>query len=583
MIIVVSFVDGVSISDILSTSQYEIPPFQRDYSWKKDQITEFWSDAKEVFDYNQDTYFFGPIVLISSAQSKIVKIVDGQQRITSFQILICVIRDILSNNGDEHNASELKTFLFPPLRTDRPRLKLNENNNDFFKNVILKEMDPDEKIFEYKTVKSNEKTLYANYKELYGLVKEKFYTSGKKNVAEENQKLFQFVKQILDAFRLYKITVEDEDHAFKLFATLNQRGLDLDMSDLIKNYVFGQSRKDNRDDVQKTWKKVIDNLGDNEKPDDFLRYNWIATYGYVTIQNLYKELSKAIKSDPQIQTYLQNLLSDSMIYNEIINTKIDTDHGYHLNSLFVELRNDSAQPVILNAKKYWRNNQKDVESLSKLCLDVFFRGKTIGGKAPSVVGRCFAECAIIIKGGGNLTDVRNKLRLIDISDDLFKNTIEKTEHSKQISKYILKNIEIKRETIHSSKIISKEITLEHIMPESIENQPGWYVGDDETDSNGKKILDPNRFTSDQHRKLLKRIGNLTLLHKIPNSELKNISFELKKLKYKTGDDINMTRDLANYAHWNEENILLRCEELSGDALAIWKTVLDAKSADSQNV
>ena len=153
-----SFVDGVSISDILSTSQYEIPPFQRDYSWKKDQITEFWSDAKEVFDYNQDTYFFGPIVLISSAQSKIVKIVDGQQRITSFQILICVIRDILSNNGNKDNASDLTTFLFPPMVKDKPRLKLNENNNDFFKNVILKEMDPDEKILEYinSNIKSKE-------------------------------------------------------------------------------------------------------------------------------------------------------------------------------------------------------------------------------------------------------------------------------------------------------------------------------------------------------------------------------------------------------------------------------------------
>ena len=578
-----SFVDGVSISDILSTSQYEIPPFQRDYSWKKDQITEFWSDAIEVFGYNQSTYFFGPIVLISSPQSKIVKIVDGQQRITSFQILICVIRDILSNNGNKDNASDLTTFLFPPMVKDKPRLKLNENNNDFFKNVILKEMDPDEKILEYKTVKFNEKTLYANYKELYTLVKEKFYTSGKKNVAEENQKLFQFIKQILDAFRLYKITVEDEDHAFKLFATLNQRGLDLDMSDLIKNYIFMQSRQDNRDDVHNTWKKVIENLGDDEKPDDFLRYNWIATYGYVTIQNLYKELSEKIKTDQQIQTYIQTLLSDSIIYNEIINTKIDTKHGYHLNSLFVELRNDSAQPVILNGKKYWKNNPKDIESLSKLCLDVFFRGKTMGRKAPSAIGRCFAECATLIKNGSDLSDIRNKLKSIDISDEGFKSIIQNSEPSKQISKYILKNIEINRETTYNSKIISRDITLEHIMPESIEKQPDWYVADDETDSDGKKITDPNRFTSSQHRKLLKRIGNLTLLHKIPNSELKNISFELKKLKYKTESDINMTRELADRTHWNEDTILLRCDDLSGDALTIWKTVLDDPTVDSQNV
>ena len=570
-----SFIDGVPIYDILTTSQYEIPPFQRNYSWKKDQITEFWSDAIEVFDNNEATYFFGPIVLISSPKSKIVKIVDGQQRITSFQILICVIRDILRNNGAGDDASVLSSFLFPPMIKDKPRLKLNENNNDFFKDVILKEMDPDEKILKYKTKNSHEKTLYANYKEFRTLIKKKFYTSGKKNVVEENTQLFEFIKKILDSFKLYKITVEDEDHAFKLFATLNQRGLNLDMSDLIKNHVFAQSTEENREDVHKNWKKMIENLGDDEKPDNFLRYNWIATYGYVTILNLYKELSQKIKTDQQIQTYIQTLLSDSVTYAEIMNTKIDTKHGVVLNSLFVELRNDSAQPVIMNGKKYWRNNTNDVESLSKLCLDIFFRGKTMGGKAPSAVGRCFAECAILIKNGCTLSEIKNKLKLIDITDTDFKSIIQNSEPSKQIAKYILKNIEVNSTTINSSKHILRDITLEHIMPESIENQPDWCRTDDDDD--------PNRFTVSQHRNLLKRIGNLTLLHKLTNSELQNISFKLKKLKYKTESDIDMTRDLANHTCWNEDEILLRCESLSGDALTIWKTVLDNTNVDSPKV
>ena len=268
-----SLTDGRTLSEILSSGPYKIPAFQRDYSWKKPQILEFWNDAVDVFDSKESSYFFGPVVFIKNDKMSYHRVVDGQQRLTSVEILISVIRDIFESNDSVRLATIMQNFLYPITSIDHtdPILVLNENNNQFYKNVLLKPMDPDEKINQYKTKDPNELRLYENYKILYSKVKKKFLKSNKKGDKEENEKLFEFIRKILDSFKVYEIVVDSEDRAFRLFATLNQRGLDLGISDLVKNYIFMKSDKEHRDEFHGYWKKIIENLDDKNDLDDFLR------------------------------------------------------------------------------------------------------------------------------------------------------------------------------------------------------------------------------------------------------------------------------------------------------------------------
>ena len=568
-----SLTDGRTLSEILSSGPYKIPAFQRDYSWKKPQILEFWNDAVDVFDSKESSYFFGPVVFIKNDKMSYHRVVDGQQRLTSVEILISVIRDIFESNDSVRLATIMQNFLYPITSIDHtdPILVLNENNNQFYKNVLLKPMDPDEKINQYKTKDPNELRLYENYKILYSKVKKKFLKSNKKGDKEENEKLFEFIRKILDSFKVYEIVVDSEDRAFRLFATLNQRGLDLGISDLVKNYIFMKSDKEHRDEFHGYWKKIIENLDDKNDLDDFLRHNWIASYDYVTLQSLYKVITEKIRSDKEVSSYLETLLEDSLIYNELVNGNRDDQTGDYLKSLFGELKNDSAQSVLINAHKFWKNNPKDIQILSKICLDVFFRGKTIGGKSPSEVGKCFAATANLIKIGKNLSEIKTELKKIDITDPDFQKSIQYDDHGSNIAKYLLKNIEIHTKSLdHSTKTISSTVTLEHIMPKTITNTD-WSA------ENSKSF-----FNKNNHRKYLNRIGNLTLLHKVHNSELQNMSFDSKKMKYKTETDIDMTEKIADYPFWDMDEIEKRSENLSGDAVDIWSTLLDHEDVVERN-
>ena len=61
-----SLTDGKKLSEIFASGPYKIPPFQRDYSWKKPQIIEFWNDTVDIFDSKESNYFFGPVVFIKN-------------------------------------------------------------------------------------------------------------------------------------------------------------------------------------------------------------------------------------------------------------------------------------------------------------------------------------------------------------------------------------------------------------------------------------------------------------------------------------------------------------------------------------
>ena len=567
-----SLTDGRRLDELFASGQYQIPPFQRDYSWKKPQIEDFWNDAIDVHDSKISNYFFGPVVFIKNNKEDYTKIVDGQQRLTTVQILICVIRDILKSNGHDEYSNGLQNFLFPTTDVYKrnPTLQLNHNNNPFFKKFALTVMDPKEKIDSNKTTDPTEFRVYDNYKRLYKKVKERFFKSGQKD-DDVNDTLFSFITNLLKSFRVFEIIVDNEDRAFRLFATLNQRGLDLSTSDLVKNYIFMKSDDSQRREFIEVWKKIIGNLDDKNELDDFLRHAWIANYSYVTSQALYKAITEKIQKPNEVNNYLETLLSDSSTYTKIVHTTRDDDTGYYLKSLFNDLKNDSAQSVILNAYKFWKENPKDIDKLVKTCLDVFFRGKTIGGKAPGLVGKQFAIASELIRTGNDLNSVKNELKKIDISDTEFENSIREKDHQVNIAKYILKNYERYYLTQKASKKVVDSITLEHIMPQSLTYTKGKSKEIIKTDWLNPKSK--SHVSETDHQKYLNKIGNLTLLHKLTNSELQNISFEEKQAKYRTESDLDITKELANAESWNIDEIKKRSSIIASFVKHIWETLL----------
>jgi uncharacterized protein with ParB-like and HNH nuclease domain len=125
------------LQEILST-RFVIPKFQREYSWKKEQVEEFWDDC---YDYNSmKNYAFGPMVFkTNDSYSSLV--IDGQQRITTCVILITFLRDILKSKNKSKNLKKYEAI----IGEASPRIQLSDYNKEDFE-TLLKYEKPSEKI-----------------------------------------------------------------------------------------------------------------------------------------------------------------------------------------------------------------------------------------------------------------------------------------------------------------------------------------------------------------------------------------------------------------------------------------------------
>jgi hypothetical protein len=556
---------GQNLQTFFQSANYKIPMFQRDYSWEKDQIEEFWEDAWNTYDEKVKSYFFGPVVLIDKRNGDALKIVDGQQRITTISIFLILIRDILKFRGNAELATRIEFNLKQfgiSLTSEIPKLELNQNNNLYFLETIFPYDDPEiKKNITIPSLKTNGLLLKA-YKQLFENIKEK-------NIFSEDIALAEFAKTILETFEVMPITVDSDRRAYRIFATLNQRGKNLADSDLIKNYLLETSDSSNVHPNNDRWMSITQELN-NAKIDEFIRHSWMAKYGFVAKQKLYESITKKIGNNSDVSEFLKLLDDECVVFKELRFPTTafwggDRNVSY-IKDLFDTFKNDSAQSLFLAAHRKWGNSD-DFKALARICMDLHFRGKTIGPKTPTDMVTTFVLSAGIIRDGikhepegeledATLEDVKNTLKRLDISNTDFEMRILNGPVSGTLAKYLLREINSHKLTTRPITSLTDEATLEHILVQTMSDD--W-----------KKT-----WSAAEHDKYYERIGNLTLVHGVSNSEMGNKNFEEKKLVYATQRDIKITYDLKDEPKWDQETIEKRSLDFSGDVSSIWLSLVD---------
>lgn len=131
----------MSFGELLAGSScYSVPPFQRNYSWTETEVEQLWNDITETMDENRSEHFVGAIV-VNNSQKPELMLIDGQQRLTTISLLMCAIRDIAKEKGDNELAQAISQSYLGSLnlraRKTEPKLILNENNNQFYQENIV--------------------------------------------------------------------------------------------------------------------------------------------------------------------------------------------------------------------------------------------------------------------------------------------------------------------------------------------------------------------------------------------------------------------------------------------------------------
>ena len=227
---------------------FEIPDFQRQYSWDKDNIKNFLDDLDEAINLNKN-HFFGSIVYQTRGDSRII--IDGQQRITTILLMITAIYHLVKDRPEltnENNPPERinKDFLHNEYgQGDRLKLKVVTTDNEIFKNIYKEDFDK---------IDNRQSPLYRAYIFFRDYFEEKIATI-------QNPDLYQYISN-LERLNAIAIILEDKDDSpQQVFESINSTGKRLKESDKIRNFALMLDDDSCRKHVRNNyWVEIEENL-----------------------------------------------------------------------------------------------------------------------------------------------------------------------------------------------------------------------------------------------------------------------------------------------------------------------------------
>ena len=543
------------------TDTYHIPDYQREYSWEENEWGDFWDDLEFTkSDSIKAQHFFGQVVVHNDCEGKEPQkyIIDGQQRTVTSVIFLRAMRQFvdeiyLATQDDEAGdiLDEIKQCVGSATKTNKLHLVIGEQDREYFQESIQKNY-PDEAIVQKK--KSRErmrKAFFFFHKKLQEALE---------NCGTDTQNRIECLTDYFDAFtkrfNILYMEATKLDEAFAIFETLNARGKDLETADLLKNYIFRESK-----DItwcQKTWNNMMTTL-DGADPTKYIRYFWNSRCNFVRDKELYRKIVKGDEfRGPRGCKALLLLLDKYAPYYHTM-TAPDDNTTFQNEGLLQSLRAlktlkaRSFYPVILSMEQAEGFDEAAIEIVAGKIERFVFRNLTICGKATGQVERLFAEIARKVYTGelDNTDAICAKIQEQMVTDEEFRNAFiswSASKSEKEIVRYILTKIHKKIEKNMEIDMNASNVHIEHIMPKDISK---WTV-DDET-----------------HETYLWRLGNLMLLSGPINIAASNKPFQEKKKGY-LESKIEPNAKVGHLDQWGAAEIETRQEELCELALKIWK-------------
>ncbi len=642
-------------------NHYEIPLYQRDYDWEITHLEEFWSDLiNHVDEPETEKYFFGTVILVKENKGNYVfTVVDGQQRLTTSIIFITALRDFMDEkiqnieekisnidsleNKTENDKKELdylndqkyeyrddlktlEKMIWIKGKNDekliQSRLSLNLYNDDFFKKEIISQKTLSEKFITLKELekikKKNEKV-----KNCYVFFHDKIQELDSDDVVDPVRRIRRIWNTFVYDFMLTEITINNLDHAYKIFENINHKGKRLATNNLVKNklYEIIASDKKNRDEqvellsqVDKMWQEMVLTLEEtrskNTSEDKFLKHYLTAFKKPTKKADVYKRIKEEYTDKKSAFELIEQLSTISYDYASIVKPNVDDwdnneDVVDNLKSLNL-LSDGALYPIILLAKSY-KFKSGDMKLLIKFLTKFFFRCKTVCEVNYSYIESLVNEVCIFIRENKSSTDLNAIMTMMTNwpqypQDDEFKVKFRTKEFKNQIARYPLKEIHYhktgKKET--NTTKIKDNADIEHIMPQTLSqdwkdeitlmvrrNKKEESVKEEQKKNpnydlkNIKMEIEKQEFSvseaeiDEYQAQNYQKLGNLTLLNSFKNKEILNFSFKKKCEKYKT-DDLDMTKKLTEYPEWNDESITKRQDDFTDDALEIWDLINNRK-------
>jgi Protein of unknown function DUF262/Protein of unknown function (DUF1524) len=543
------------ISNVLKTKRFKVPAYQRSYAWEDEHVDELLRDIQEAIQSKENEYFLGSIVVTGPTDGK-HDVVDGQQRLTTISLLVASIKDIFLEKGDHEVVVSVKNDYL--ASTDRktkekePKLTLNEVDNELFQELI----DDAKGVDETKYQRQSHQRLLGAAKKIRNYL-DALLSSSK----DEEETLHAWLDYLESNLKIIVVAAPDDSNAFVIFETLNDRGLELAISDLLKNYLFHKSG-DKIEEAKNRWLSMIAVLeATSEDPltVTYLRHFAMSRFGLVRERDLFTTIKKRVtnkKSAIQLATDLSNTVK---IYSALVNT--DHDHWQKYDSdvrdrvATINLLNMSQIRPLLIAILEKFDSAKIAQSF-RLLESVAVRFQIVGGVGGGTLEKIYSDSAKAVFDGG----IKAAQEIIAAfttlpADSAFKQAFSVAQISRQnLARFYLNRLE---SALNGGKIQelvpnpnTGHINLEHVLPQTLTDI--WL----------------ETWKPDAARGYQKRLGNLALLNSKENSKTGNDDF-VKKCEAYAKSSIVMTKRIAEYSEWTQESIDARQRQMAELAVKAW--------------
>ena len=542
---------------------YRVPRFQRDYSWTQDEWDDLWQDIEGVLaPAGEPAHYMGYLVL-QTQDNKTFDVIDGQQRLTTLSVLVLAVlrglQDLIDAGAEPENnrrrIEQLRNsyigYLDPVTLIPQSKLTLNRNNDGYYTDYLVPLQKPPQR-----GLRASERLLRRAFEWFSQHVRDRY------GAARDGAALARFIDELSDKLFFTVITVTDELNAFKVFETLNARGVRLSPTDLLKNYLFSvvhreSSHPEEIETLERRWEVMVGRLGAESFP-DFLRVHWNSRRRFVREADLFKTIRAETPDKAAVFQLLRQMEEDLDVYAALF----DPEDALWTDAERVrvrELRMFSVRqpwPLLLAARRAL--DVAPFTDLLRACSIVSFRYNVIGGLASNEQERLYNGIAqrfaagVLAPPGAAIASLSpvysgDEAFRAAFAEKILRTTIAR---NRQIVKYILFSLE-SHLSGQEFDADSPRYSLEHVLPEN----PEGYWPD---------------FSDEQAAEAVYRLGNLTLLETDLNRSTGNSPFADKKAVYARSGFTLTQRVGSDNQEWTVDRIAARQRWMAKQATSIWR-------------
>ena len=545
-----------------SDKRFIIPLYQRNYDWKEENCEQLFQDLMKLHNSDRKSHFFGSIVSSVQSGTEDRFIIDGQQRITTVSLLLIAMVNAKKEGLIEATDAKLvekifKRYLVDEYQEDERKVKLKP---------IKKDMQAfDALLYKPKDQYIKESNVTRNYDFFYDKITRAGLTL---------DELFETIKKL----EVINIRLDEDDDPQLIFESLNSTGLDLSEADKIRNYLLMSLAPVEQDNLYTRFWNPIEEFTKYE-PSSFVRDYLTMKQGKIgridKIYFIFKEYAEVANIDRA--TLLEEMYHYAKIYNHVDTAKVGTDK---LNRKLNQLRTlDStiAYPFFMAFFDYASKVELAETEIYQVLdvIETYWARRIICNLPSNALNKVFATLHrdvlnYVDKSSGYSTnsyiDVLTYVLLkkggssVFPSDDEVKGDFKTRQVYKMpvnARMFILERMENQDNNERHDvvkELTEKNITIEHIMPQTLSSKWKATLGDD-----WERI----------HEQYLHTMANLTLTGY--NSQYSNLTFIEKRNMQKGFKDsaFRLNNFVKSCEQWTETELKARQKELQNVFMRLW--------------